>query len=165
MTHKPTRTNVGPALMVLGGALLATRVLEFGTLAFPFLSVVLVVIGTLRRESVWFIPGGILAGIGLGSYLSEASPLAASLSEDVGGGVFLLSFALGWVGVFALSKRLGDVPNTWALIPAIVMSVLGTLLLSAGTGERVLAAISYAWPLGLVAVGAYLVLRTQITHD
>lgn len=164
MTHKLTRANIGPALIVLGGALLATRVLEFGALEFPFLSAVLIVIGAFRRESAWFIPGGILAGIGLGSYLSEASPLAARLGEDASSSVFLLSFALGWVGVFALSKRLGDVPNSWALVPAIVMTVIGTLLLSAGAGERVLEAASYAWPLGLVAVGAYLVLRMQ-NHD
>ena len=165
MTHKLTRSNIGPALIVLGGALLATRVLEFGVLEFPFLSAVLVVIGTLQRESAWFIPGGILAGIGLGDYLSEASFLASSLTEKAATGVFLLSFALGWVGVFALSKRLGDAPNAWALVPAIVMSVLGTLLLSAGAGERVLEVASYAWPLGLVAVGAYLVLKTQTNHD
>ena len=92
----------------------------------------------LRRESAWFIPGGILAGIGLGDYLTEASFLASNLSEGAATGVFLLSFALGWVGVFVLSKRFGDVPNSWALIPAIVMTVIGTLLLSAGVGERVL---------------------------
>ena len=165
MTYNLTRSNIGPALIVLGGALLATRVLEFGALAFPFLSAVLIAIGTLRRESAWFIPGGILAGIGLGDYLTEVSFLASNLSEGAATGVFLLSFALGWVGVFALSKRFGDVPNTWALIPALVMTIIGTLLLSAGVGERVLEAVSYAWPLGLVAVGAYLVLRTQANHD
>ena len=165
MNHKLTHANLGPALIALGGALLATRVLEFGTLEVPLLSAVLITIGTLRRESAWFIPGGILAGIGLGNYLGEASFLASTLSEEAATGVFLLAFALGWVGVFALSKQLGDVPNTWALVPAIVMSVLGTLLLSAGAGERVLEVASYAWPLGLVAVGAYLVLKTQVSHD
>ncbi len=116
VTHL-NRSNIGPPLIALGGALLATRVLEFGTLEFPFLSAVLVVIGALRRESAWFIPGGILAGLGLGDYLTEASPLAKSLTEEAATGVFLLSFALGWVGVFALSRRLGDAPNTWGSSP------------------------------------------------
>lgn len=161
MIHPIRSPNVGPALIALGSALLVTRVLEFGSLELPFLSAVLVVTGTLRRESAWFIPGGVLAGISLGDYLTEASPLAALLGEDASGGVFLLSFALGWVGVFAPSRRLGDAPNTWALIPALIMSVIGMLLLSAGTGERVLEAAGYLWPLGLVVLGAYLVLRTQ----
>ncbi len=41
------------------------------------------------------------------------------------------------------------------------MSIIGTLLLSAEVGERVLDALSYLWPLGLVGLGAYLVLREQ----
>ena len=161
MTHSLTRPTVGPALIALGGALLLTRFVGLGALELPSLSLVLVTIGLYRRESVWFVPGGILAGIGLGDYLSEASPFAASLSEDASTAVFLLSFALGWATVFALSKRFGDVPNTWALLPALVMSVIGTLLLSAGVGERVLGAISVLWPLALVALGGYLVVRTQ----
>ena len=69
--------------------------------------------------------------------------------------------ALGWAAVFALSRRFGDVPNTWALIPALVMAVVGTLLLSAGVGERVLGLVGTLWPLALVAFGGYLVVRTQ----
>lgn len=149
MTHTLVRPNVGPALITLGGALLLTRLVSLGFLELPFLSFVLVITGSLRRESAWFIPGGILAGIGLGKFLAEASPLSMFLSEDAGTGIFLLSFALGWVGVFALSKRFGDTANAWALIPALVMTVIGTLLLSAGIGERVLEAISTLWPLGV----------------
>lgn len=161
MTHTLTRPNVGPALIALGGALLLTRLVGFGPSELPFLSAVLVALGLYRRESGWFIPGGILAGIGLGEYLSDVSPLAARLGDDAGTGVFLLSFALGWVGVFALSRRFGDVPNTWALIPALVMTVIGVLLLSAGFGERVLGAVGVLWPLALVALGGYFVVRTQ----
>lgn len=93
MIHPIRSPNVGPAIIALGSALLVTRVLEFGSLEIPFLSAVLVVIGTLRRESAWFIPGGVLAGIGLGDYLTDVSPLAALLGDDASGGVFLLSFA------------------------------------------------------------------------
>lgn len=161
MTHTLERPNVGPALIALGGALLLTRVAGFGPLELPFLSLVLVATGLLRHESAWFIPGGILAGVGLGNYLSEASPLAAFLNHDTRTAVFLLSFALGWAAVFALSRRFGDVPNAWALIPALVMTVVGTLLLSAGVGERVLGLVGTLWPLALVAFGGYLVVRTQ----
>lgn len=160
MTHPLVRPDVGPALIALGGALLLTRVISLRALELPFLSAVLIAIGLRRRESAWFIPGGILAGIDLGGVL-EGSPLAARLGDDAQTGVFLLSFALGWVGVFALSRRFGDLPNTWALIPALVMTVIGTLLLSAGVGERVLGAAGYLWPLALVAFGGYLVVRTQ----
>ena len=161
MTHALARPTIGPALIALGGALLLTRFVGLGALELPFVSLVLVALGLFRRESAWFIPGGILAGIGLGDYLSDVSPLTARLGDDAGTGVFLLSFALGWATVFALSKRFGDAPNTWALIPALVMSVIGTLLLSAGVGERVLEAVSVLWPLGLVALGGYFVVRTQ----
>ena len=161
MTHTLNRPTIGPALIALGGALLLPRFVGLGALELPFLSLVLVAIGLFRRESAWFIPGGILAGIGLGDYLSEASPFATFLGDDSSTAVFLLSFALGWAFVFALSKRFGDVPNTWALIPALVMSVIGVLLLSAGIGERVLELVGTLWPLGLVALGGYFVVRTQ----
>ena len=161
MTHALARPTIGPALIALGGALLLTRFVGLGALELPLVSLVLVALGLFRRESAGFIPGGILAGIGLGDYLSDVSPLTARLGDDAGTGVFLLSFALGWATVFALSKRFGDAPNTWALIPALVMSVIGTLLLSAGVGERVLEAVSVLWPLGLVALGGYFVVRTQ----
>ena len=145
MRHISSNINIGPALIALASALLATRLLEFGPLERSFLSTVLITIGVLRRESAWFIPGGILAGIGLGNYLTDASPLAARLSEDASGGVFLLSFALGWVSVFALSRRLGDAPDTWALIPALVMSVIGALVLSACWKQPVACGRSCWW--------------------
>ncbi len=110
MTQLVRSRGTGSALIVFGSALLATRLVSFGGLELPFLSAVLITLGMTRRESSWFIPGGILAGIGLGHYLTE-SPFAASLGGDVSGGVFLLSFALGWIGVFALSKRFGDTPT------------------------------------------------------
>ena len=161
MTHTLVRSRgIGPALIVLGSALLITRLVSFGGLELPFLSAVLIIIGLWRRESAWFIPGGLLAGVGLGHYLTE-SPFAAALGDDASGGVFLLSFALGWACVFVLSKRFGDTPNTWALIPALAMGMISALLLSAGIGKWILDALSYLWPLGLVALGAYLVLRTQ----
>lgn len=162
LTHTLVRWHsVGPALIALGGALLLTRVFDFGGLELPFLSAVLISLGALRRESAWFIPAGILAGNSAGAYLTDVSPLATTLSDEARDGVFLFACALGWVGVFVLSKWLGNVPNTWALIPALVMSVIGTLLLSAGAGERVLEAAGYLWPLGLVVLGAYLMLKAE----
>lgn len=76
MTHTLNRPTIGPALIALGGALLLPRFVGLGALELPFVSLVLVAIGLFRRESAWFIPGGILASIGLGDYLSEASPFA-----------------------------------------------------------------------------------------
>ena len=45
--------------------------------------------------------------------------------------------------------------------PALVVSIIGTLLLSAEVGERVPKAVSVLWPLGLVTLGGYFVVRTQ----
>ncbi|ADI15618.1 hypothetical protein [Truepera radiovictrix] len=152
---------IGLVLIVLGVFFLLARLMDTGVLTLPLLSALLIAVGLLRRESAWFIPGGILAGIGLGAFLVEALPLAPVLSDEAEGGVFLLSFALGWVGVFALSSRFGDEKLTWALIPALVMTVIGGLLLSAGVGARILEGLSYAWPLALVGFGAYLLFRGE----
>jgi len=134
--------------------------LDFG-LALALLGGLFIATGVLRRTSAYFIPGGILAGIGLGDYLPEAAPWGA-LSEGVETGVFLLAFALGWVGVFALSSRFGRERNVWALVPALVMTVIGGLLLSAEAGAQVLRVLSYLWPLALLAVGARLLLERGV---
>ncbi len=154
--HQPF--NVGVLLIVLGSFFLLIRFFDFGSLALPLLSSGFIATGILRRESGWFIPGGILAGIVLGDYLTDTAPWGA-LSEGAETGVFLLSFALGWVGVFALSLGFGRERNTWALIPALVMTVIGGLSLSAETGARILELLSDLWPLALVVLGAFLLLK------
>ena len=104
------------------------------------------VIYLLDRGLWWaIIPGGVLltlAGV-------------AALDRDNGpqlGGVFIL-------GLSATFLLVGIAPNPhgalrWAFIPAAILFLLGLLLF---VGLH--AAINYVWPLALIAVGLFVILR------
>ncbi len=149
----------GALLIALGAFFLLTRLFDMDPFTLPILALGLIAIGILRRESGWFIPGSILAGLGLGSYVAEA-PFASMMSDDVQGGAFLLALSLGWWSVPLLCSIFGDAPHTWAFIPAAVLSVLGVLILSA-QAEPVLALLSYTWPLMLAGFGVWLLLERR----
>ena len=51
------------------------------------------------------------------------------------------------------------VKNTGLLIPGGIMALIGGALLSGNTGIRALEIFGQVWPVGLILVGAYLLLR------
>ncbi len=93
------------------------------------------------------IPGGVLTTValtvGLESYFD---------SGEAVGGVFMLGLGLTFALVYLVPTPSGRM--TWALIPAGILAVIGTLGLLAST-----AFIQYVWPLALILVGGYIILR------
>jgi len=102
----------------------------------------------LRNRAAWWaiIPGGVLATLAL---VILASNL---VSGEAVGGLFFLGMAatFGLVYLFANPER----RMTWALIPGAILGVMGLLLLAASSSL-----LGYLWPLALIGVGGYLVLR------
>jgi hypothetical protein len=98
-------------------------------------------------ENWWaVIPGGVLLTLAIVAGLSE------NLEGIETGGVFFLGLGL----TFALLALLptGDGKLTWALIPAVVLFLMG-LLITAAAAEF----INYVWPAALILGGLYLLYR------
>lgn len=152
----------GGALLIGGGALLlAGQLFTIGAWPLPILGMAFTAAGLYTRGAGWFIPGGVLNGIGLGALISDSGLISGS-SE---GGAFLLAFALGWLSIYALTRRFTAQPQTWALFPAGIMALIGGPLLLGEGGEALLemifGAMAYVWPVALIAAGIVFLLRTR----
>ncbi len=100
-----------------------------------------------NRKNWWaVIPGGTLFT------LAVVAGLPRVLSGPLAGAVLFL----GLSATFGLVYLLADVPGRmgWALIPAAVLALLGIFILAASS-----ALVGLVWPLLLILLGVYLVLR------
>ena len=153
------RTVTGVALVGIGLLALAGHLLPpgaAGVLFLPALGLIFLAWAIAARTIGLLIPGGILSGIGLGVVLSEHA--FAHLDGEARGGVFLLAFAAGW-GLIALLATLVDGRrHWWPLIPGGILAVIGLAVVTGGAALQILAAIGGTWPIGLIAVGLYLLL-------
>lgn len=106
------------------------------------------------KEAQWWplIPAGIMGGIGAGVFAMNAYPWG----NNAEGGVFLLSFALGWFSITALSALFTKETHWWAAIPGTIMALVGGAVLMGGVALQTLEIVSDFWPLALIAGGAYL---------
>lgn len=152
----------GGALLIGGGLLLlAGQLFTIGVWPLLILGAAFTAAGLYTRSAGWFIPGGVLNGIGLGALIADSGLMGGS-SE---GGAFLLAFALGWLSIYALTRRFTAQPQTWALFPAGIMALIGGPLLLGEGGEALLdtvfGALAYVWPLALIAAGLVFLLRTR----
>ena len=91
------------------------------------------------------IPGGVMFTIAVVSVLDDAYP-----ESDAGGGVFLIGLGL----TFALLALLPRLRMTWAYIPAVVLIIIGIAILASE-----FSAINYLWPVLLILVGLYVLVR------
>ncbi len=154
------RIITGVSLVTIG---LLTLVMQFGdtmNLGQYFLNVlglIFLVWGLSTGSFGLLIPGGILSGLGLGTYL-VSGPLSA-VDGQATGAVFMLSFSAGWVLITLLSGFTRDGIQWWPLIPGGIMAAIGGALLAGGFALEVLSWLGRGWPLGLVIVGLYLILR------
>lgn len=100
---------------------------------------------TNTNEHWWaIIPGGVLLTLGVVSALEDVSGFET-------GGLFFLGLGLTFMLVAVLPGGKG---RSWALIPGTILLVFGALL---GTTDR--GFTDYLWPVVLIALGGYFVLR------
>jgi hypothetical protein len=152
----------GGAMLIGGGlALLAGQLFALGVWPLLLLGLGFTAAGLYTRSAGWFIPGGVLNGIGFGALVTEIGLVSGSGE----GGAFLLAFALGWLSIYVLTRLFTAQPQTWALFPAGIMALIGGPLLLGEGGEALLevifSALAYVWPLALIAAGIVLLLRTR----
>jgi hypothetical protein len=127
----------------------------------PALGVTFLVSGILTRKIGLLIPGGILVGIGAGAILMEK--VVRNVGGEAQGGYFLLAFAAGWV-LITLSALLIKSWTWWPLIPGGVLALVGWALLAGQKGLEMLKYANYVWPVILIVVGLFLLLRRRDTE-
>jgi hypothetical protein len=155
----------GLILIAVGVVALVAQFVELGEaiglLVLPLLSAIFIIAGIATRQSGFFIPGGILAGLGLGTYL-VAGPFADRASQDEGG-IFMLAFAAGWVLIPILSLLFSrGERHLWALIVAAVLGLVGAAISYGGAALTALEMLGRWWPLFLIAGGVAILLKRGV---
>jgi hypothetical protein len=152
--HRHGGIVAGAILISIGLLALLQQFLlvNWGLYFLPLLALIFLTAGIVERRPGLLIPGGVLAGIGAGAILVQ-SPLFFGLGDPARGGLFMLTFAAGWAVITAASYLVGRL-MLWPLIPAAFMGLFGLALLA-----NAITVFTYFWPVALIAVGLFLVLR------
>ncbi len=156
------RLMAGLALIAIGTLILIFQAVDLryqGPLALAAIGLIFLLWGIGARVVGPLIPGGILSGIALGSFLIEGP--FGHLEDPASGGVFVLAFAAGWVLITVLSAAVAGGILWWPLIPGGVLAVIGGALLIGGSLLRVVVLLGDLWPLGLIAAGLYFLFRRR----
>lgn len=168
-TNETAKSNEGRERVILAVMLIAIGLLVFLSqiidlpqiqlLILPGLALIFLLWGLLIREIGLLIPGGILAGIALGVYLITG-PYAGQIEENQGG-IFLLAFSAGWALISLLSLVSKQGFQWWPLIPGGIIGLVGLAVMRGGAAMQLLEILGYVWPLALVAVGVYILLKRR----
>jgi len=148
----------GGVLILLGVIFLIGQWLPeaIGMLIPLFIGLVLLFWGVLVRHPGPIIPGGIMTGIGIGVLLTEQFFPTANEA------IFLFGFASGWVLITIMTALFTKETHWWPLIVAAIMVVVAA---AATFGGFLLTLLSWAgnvWPLALILVGVYLIIRHTV---
>lgn len=160
MDQSPNREWIGGAVLILLG--LFFLVARFVPTIVPYI-VLLVGLGLLGLFAVTraygvLIPAGIVTGVGTGIVL------AARTSGQASGAVFMLSLGAGFLAVWVLGVLFRVRENHWwPLIPGGILTLIGVALAGSGTAQALLELLGNWWPLILIVVGGWLVIR-QLQH-
>ncbi|MFQ5419520.1 MAG: hypothetical protein ACE5EY_04050 [Anaerolineae bacterium] len=154
---------MGAVLVLVGLVTLVGRFVEingdfWGLLFLPALGAGFLLWGVLSRKAGLIIPGNILSGGGLGSFL-VALPFADSGIDD--GGIFMLAFALGWVAITVLTAVFTKETHWWPLIPGGIMAVIGLGILFGGVFLSILTFMGKIWPVFLILMGIFVIMTAN----
>jgi Toastrack DUF4097 len=151
---------------VIGGLILiALGVAALGGMWFPGqgawlfvgLGTAFAVARVLTGRPGYAVPAGILLGFGSFVWFTEIG----LLNGPQAGGMFFVFLGLGFLAVYLIGGRWGTV---WPVLPAALLIGLGTFIQATTLGapfERFWWLAQF-WPLSLVALGVWVLLRDQI---
>ncbi len=122
----------------------------------PVLASIFLVWGIATRKSGLLIPGGVLAGLGVGTLVIEY--LVKTQPDERQSGIFLLCMAAGFCLIPLLSILFTSERHLWALIPASILALIGGVLYIGGGAMQAFILLGKGWPLFLIAAGLYLLL-------
>jgi hypothetical protein len=158
----PARNRyVGGMILILVGVFLLVGQLtgwNISWLGVAGLAAIFLVWGLIVRTFGLLIPGSILAGIALGLALTVSYfPIDGVQSS----GIFLLSFAAGWGLMALLSVFTEGGFRWWPLIPGGILALVGSAMLAGPNGLLLLSYANYLWPLALIGLGIFILLRRR----
>jgi hypothetical protein len=131
--------------------------IDFDRYFLLLLGIIFLVWGNLRPSRGLLIPGGILTGLGAAVLLT--SGIYSQFTKPVDGGIFLLVFAGGWLLIPLFTALFARPVMWWPTIPAAFIAVFGVALLASSLDPQVLDYLNKGWPLILIVIGLYLILR------
>jgi hypothetical protein len=99
-----------------------------------------------------------MSGLGLGIILETNQLGFVNVEND--GGLFMLSFALGWVLITVLTAVFTPETHWWALIPAGIMGLIGGSILVGGAFEALLTFLGTFWPVILIGLGIWILIQS-----
>ena len=145
------RSVAGVVLIVLGVLFLLEQRLEVGGEAVvALIGMAFLTAYALTRQYGFLVPGGIMTGLGIG--------IISENRFDGKGAPILLGLGAGFLAIYAISSFRGRMPGDWwPLIPGTVLAVIGLMLATEATGA--LASVGRWWPLVLILIGLYVVVR------
>ena len=157
---------VGGLILILIGvyALISQYIrADIGTLVLPGLGIIFIIMAFVSHNRGLLIPGGILSGIGVGAILTAQN----RFPEQQAGGVLLMAFSAGWILIAVLNLLMNLMEGGshrmmwWPLIPAVVMALVAAPLLLGGEALKLLSLYGLAWPIILIIVGLFILLRRR----
>jgi hypothetical protein len=154
----------GFILVIIGLIALANQFVDLdafpdlGLLIVPGIGALLLLWGIVNREAGPIIPGSIMSGLGLGIILETNQLGFVNVEND--GGLFMLSFALGWVLITVLTAVFTPETHWWALIPAGIMGLIGGSILVGGAFEALLTFLGTFWPVILIGLGIWILIQS-----
>ncbi len=154
------RTTVAVILLVVGVIALLANITQssvLGLLMLPALGLLFLGLGVTTHRFGFIIPGGILTGLGIATFLSIQ---VFTPGDQETGGVVVLGLGLGFlvIPVFGhfMSEPRGN--HVWAFVPGIILGLIGLALFAGDAGLNLLSALGQIWPVILLAIGLYLLL-------
>ncbi len=167
MNKKRNDLMGGILLIGLGIFALVAQFIDFtetmGLLVLPLIATAFLVAGVITRQAGFFIPSGILGGLGLGTYL-VAGPVF-NITGEAEGGVFFLGFAAGWVLITVLTAVFTSETHWWPLIPGGIMALIGSSLFLGGFFHTALELVGRLWPALLILGGIYVIFKGYRTNQ
>ncbi len=166
MRRRGDRGLIGGLILVVGGILLLINQWLpdlwgglFGTYFLLGLGIVFLVAGIVSRAAGWFIPGGILTGLGVGMAFEASSWVSHLPGRD--GGWLLVFFAAGWFLIPVLTAIFTDENYWWAMIPGGIIGLVGLAVLFGGVYMDALEWVGKLWSVALIIIGALIIWRVS----
>jgi pimeloyl-ACP methyl ester carboxylesterase len=111
--------------------------------------------GPFARIVLGSLAAGLVAALGLALVVFAGAPEATIT------GSMLVAFGAGWALLGVLSARMTNRPQRWTVVPAAAMGTTGLALILFTPGSTALTAISWVWPVPVLALAVFVWLRAR----
>ncbi len=157
------KKRIGLAIIGVGLLLVVLSNTFMGWLLIIAAGLVFACLGLFRKESLWLLPGCLLIGIGLATFLTFDGFMVADAGKK--GGVFVLTASLGWFLATFLSKRTSGKLLLWTIIPGTLMIFLGYLAIARELLYIPLAIIRSYWAYIVVSIGVFIFSQDLLPNE